>query len=402
MNDINYTTKNQYLSVFLILFFALILRIYLSQFGGYELDINHFANWSQEVYNNGFSSFYQNTGADYPPFYIYILWILGAISHIFNIDTHILLKFPAIIADIATFLLIFQISRRYTTFNVALLSVSLYVFNPAIIYTSTIWGQVDSIYTLFLLFAVHEFISDKPIISSGLFIISILTKPQSLVLLPFFIFLLYKKYSLSGLIKYIIISLIMFIFLSMPFYVNISFFEIFKLYISSYSQYPFTSLNAFNFWTLFGMFRPDNITFLFSFLTYRIIGYLLFSTFFVYIIYCYNKINNNKMIYLSSALLFFGFFMLMTRIHERYIFPIFAFLIIATIFDKRLYLIYILSTLTFFANLYLVFEEVRIGAQIPMSMFVVTYSILINIILFMCLSYYLYSHRGANFDKLHS
>jgi len=395
MNDGRNITKNQYILVSLILFFALILRLYLSQFGGYELDINHFTTWSREVYNNGFSNFYQNTGSDYPPFYIYILWIVGAINNFISGDIFslIILKVPAIIADLATALLIFLIVRKYTTFETSLLSMILYVFNPAIIYNSTIWGQVDSVYTFFLIFAVYEFISKRPTSSAILFGISILTKPQSLVLLPLFIILIIQKYSFRTLVKSTCVSGIIFLLLAKPFYFYTSVCELYKLYISSYIQYPFTTLNAFNFWALGGMFRPDDVVFLF--LTYRMWGYLLFGMLFIFVVYNIIKKNDERLIYLSSALLFFGFFMLFTRIHERYMFPMFAFLIIATIFDKRLYIIYILSSITFFANLYLVFEGVKTGDSIPMSMFIILYIIGINIILFIYLCYCISTYRES-------
>ena len=63
------------------------------------------------------------------------------------------------------------------------------------------------------------------------------------------------------------------------------------------------------------MFRPDDIIFLS--LTYRMWGYLLFGMLFIFVMYNIIKKNDERLIYLSSALLFFGFFMLFTRIHER-------------------------------------------------------------------------------------
>jgi len=383
----NKITKNQCITIILILFFALILRLYLSQFGGYELDVNWFKNWSQEVYSNGFSNFYQNTNSDYPPFYIYILWVIGAINSLTstNINPLILFKLPSFFADIATSLLIFIIVIKYTSYKTALISVIFYAFNPAIIYNSSIWGQVDSIYTFLLLFAIYEFISEKPTNSAIFFALSILTKPQSLVLFPLFLILGFKKYKLNVLIRSSIISFVVFILFALPFYVNTSILELYRLYTSSYIQYPFTSLNAFNFWALVGMFKPDNTIFLF--LTYRIWGYILFSIFFIYITYFTIKNNNNTILYYSSVLLFLGFFMLFTRIHERYMFPIFSFLSIVIIFDRRLYYVYILSTITFLANLYLVFEEIKMGYAIPFSMFIISYSIIMNIVIFIYLNY---------------
>jgi len=140
---------------------SFIIRIYLSQFDGYKVDVLDFKIWSRTVYYNGILNFYSSTWSDYPPFYMYILWIVGALykslfSFSFNIDTTlftILIKAPANIADIATSFLIFLIVKKYSGFNAAYISMIFYAFNPAIIYNSAIWGQVDSVNTLFILLA---------------------------------------------------------------------------------------------------------------------------------------------------------------------------------------------------------------------------------------------------------
>jgi len=53
----------------------------------------------------------------------------------------ILLKMPAILADIATAFLIFLIVRKYGSFRLAFIAMISYAFNPAIIYNSAIWGR---------------------------------------------------------------------------------------------------------------------------------------------------------------------------------------------------------------------------------------------------------------------
>jgi len=384
-------TKNQLITVGLILFFALILRLYLAQFGGYEHDIKDFTNWSNEVTTNGFVNFYENTGSDYPPFYIYILWWVGHINNLISSDINLLLKFPAIIADIFAAFFIFLVVRIYTTYKIALTSMIFYAFNPAIIFTSSIWGQVDSIYTLFLVLAIGCFIIDSPKSSVILFTLAVLTKPQSLVLLPLLAVLFYKKYSYQMFITFSLLSLIIFMVVSKPFYLFTSSWNIFNLYLSSYTQYQFTSMNAFNLWALMGMFKPDDTIFLLF--SYRIWGYILFGISLLWIIYILLKKNDNRMIYGASALLFFGFFILSTRMHERYLFPMFAFLAIAMIFDKRLKLLYIITSLTFFINLYIVYTEVNTGVAIPLSMFLIPYMIGINIVMFIYFVHYFCTHK---------
>jgi len=136
-----------------------------------------------------------------------------------------------------------------------------YAFNPAIIYNSAIWGQVDSIYTLFFMLALMFFVSDKQMLSGVFMALAILTKPQSLVLVPLFALVMIKKNTPLDLAKIASVSSAAFVVVALPFYLDTSILELFKLYFSSYIQYPFNSLNALNIWALEGMFLPDDTQF---------------------------------------------------------------------------------------------------------------------------------------------
>lgn len=381
-------TRNQYLSIAFILFSAFLVRMYLSTSEGFEFDLSLFRTWSRGVHFTGISNFYHGVKSDYPPLYIYILWVVGTfyklfISASFDIQSPvftILLKTPAIIADIVTALLIFLIVRKYGSFRLAILCMMVYAFNPAIIYNSAIWGQVDSVYTLFLMFALMEFVSGKPMIAGASLALAILTKPQSLVLVPLFALVMLKKHSLFKSVKISIASFAVFVLVALPFYLNTSIFGLFKLYFSSYTQYPFNSLNALNIWSFGGLFQPDNKIFLF--LTYRIWGYLLFSLLFIYVAHVIIKRKEDRSIYIASAILFFGFFMLFTRIHERYLFSLFAPLAVAMALNRRLSYVYLLATITFLFNLYFVMEESKTGIAFENGRFLLPLTAGINLILF--------------------
>ena len=392
-------TRNQYISIAIVLFFAFLIRMYLSQFEGHEFDISLFRTWSRGVHSTGISHFYHGVKSDYPPLYIYILWAVGAfykffISSSFDIYSPvftILLKTPAIIADIATALLIFLTVRKYGSFKLAFLSMTFYAFNPAIIYNSAIWGQVDSVYTLFLMLTLMLFVSDKPMMSGVSLALAILTKPQSLVLVPLFALFMIKKHSLFTLVKVTTASFAAFVLVALPFYLDTSIFELFKLYFSSYSQYPYNSLNAFNIWAFGGLFQPDNTVFFF--LNYRMWGYLIFSLLFIYVAYIITQRKDDKSIYIASAILFFGFFMFFTRIHERYLFSLFAPLAVAMTFDRRLSYVYVLATITFLFNLHFVLEETKTGINFPNGEFLIHFTAGINLVLFM---YTIYCFSSEN------
>ncbi len=397
--------RNQYLTLAIALLVSFIIRMYLSQFEGHGYDISLFKTWSRGVYYTGFSHFYNGIGSDYPPFYIYILWAIGTfyksfISFSFDIDSPIfssLLKMPAILADIATALLIFLIVRKYGSFRLAFISMISYAFNPAIIYDSAIWGQVDSVYTLFFMLALMLFVSGKQMLSGVSMALAILTKPQSLVLVPLFALVMIKKNSPLTLAKILSVSFAAFVVVAWPFYLHTSILDLFKLYFTSYIQYPYNSLNAFNLWAFVGMFQPDNTQFLV--MTYRMWGYLMFGMVFIYVSHYILKNKDDKSIYIASAILFFAFFMVFTRIHERYLFPMFAPLAVAMTLDRRFSYVYILATLTFLFNLHFVLEESKTGIAFPNGEFLIPVTAGINLVL-LIYTIYCYSTYKRNIKPL--
>lgn len=396
--------RNQYLTLAIALLVSFILRMYLSQFEGHGYDIWVFKTWSRGVYYTGFSHFYNGIRSDYPPFYIYILWAIGTlfktfISSSFDVDSPvftILLKMPAIFADIATAFLIFLIVRKYGSFRLAFTAMILYAFNPAIMYNSAIWGQVDSVYTLFFMLALMLFVSGKQMLSGVFMALAILTKPQSLVLVPLFALVMIRKNSPLDLVKIASASCAAFVVVALPFYLDTSILELFKLYFNSYIQYPFNSLNAFNLWSFGGLFRPDNTQFLF--MTYRMWGYLMFGLVFMYVSYFILKSKDDTSIYIASAILFFAFFMFFTRIHERYLFPMFAPLAVAMTLDRRFSYVYVLGTLTFLFNLHFVLEETKTGIPFPNGEFLIPVTAGINLVL-LIYTIYCYSTYKSNIKE---
>jgi hypothetical protein len=189
-----------------------------------------------------------------------------------------------------------------------------------------------------------------------------------------------------------------FVVVALPFYLDTSILDLFKLYFNSYIQYPYNSLNAFNLWAFEGMFQPDNTQFLF--MTYRMWGYLMFGLIFMYVSYFILKTKDDKSIYIACAILFFAFFMFFTRIHERYLFPMFAPLAVAMTLDRRFSYVYVLGTLTFLFNLHSVLEETKTGIAIPDGEFLIPITVGINLILLIytiyCYSTYKRNIKGVN------
>ncbi len=149
-------------------------------------------------------TFYSTVGfADYPPGYFYILAVVGHLWHLLFAAhdggyaiLRSLVKLPAILADLGVGALIYAIAARFASKRVALGAAALYLLNPATIYISALWGQVDSISGGLALFAIYALLRSEDdasqprremawiVLAWLAFAYSLLIKPQAAVLLP--------------------------------------------------------------------------------------------------------------------------------------------------------------------------------------------------------------------------
>jgi predicted neutral ceramidase superfamily lipid hydrolase len=84
-----------------------------------------------------------------------------------------------------------------------------------------------------------------------------------------------------------------------------------------------------------------------------IVGWVLFGAFAVITLYLLNKrfkTSSEFMAVYAAFMLLFAFFMLPTRIHERYLFPAMSVMALMVPFVKRARAIYAVLTVTFFIN----------------------------------------------------
>ena len=177
--------RGQVFLVIAILVVSLIVRLLLFRYHGYYIDENCFKAWYNTAANSGLHSFYDSTWCDYPPFSIYIFWVFGKLAYAIGPGSlDILIKLPQNLFDLATAYLIFRFVRSMYSFLPALGAMTIYTFNPAIIFNLAVWGQFDSIYTFFMVASLYALMRSKYELSGGLFSFAILTKPQSVVLLP--------------------------------------------------------------------------------------------------------------------------------------------------------------------------------------------------------------------------
>lgn len=312
---------------------------------GYDVDIGCFSWWSDAVFENGITKFYGlDAFTDYPPGYMYVLWVIGAVKKLFGLASDgtagiLLIKLPAIACDLLIGYVIYLIAKKYTKFQNAILFSAMYMFNPAVIINSATWGQVDSVFTLFVLLMCY-FVTEKKLTASYfVFAVGILIKPQTLIFTPILIYgiidqVFLNDFDIKKMLKELgfgLIAIAMIFALAAPFGLS----DVVSQYIDTMGSYEFASVNAYNLWTLLGKnwHGQDEIFLFMSFKqwgTFFIVAIVAVSALFS----IRNKESESKY-YLTGALIVTAMFTLSVRMHERYMYPALALLLAGAVVKRN-------------------------------------------------------------------
>jgi len=358
--------KNWLVILFLTALLVRLLAAALSK--GFGSDTACFAAWADRIFQVGPGGFYSpDVFTDYPPGYMYVLWLVGAVRKLLGIGYYsvphlILLKLPAILCDLACGMLLFREAAGKGTKNQAFLLCTAWLFNPAVLLNSSVWGQVDSIYTFFILYMCLCLLHKKTYSTYIAFAISLLIKPQTLMFAPVLlagiidqVFL--KDFSISKLLHHLFQGLTALggmLILCLPFGMS----NVWNQYFSTVTSYPYTAVNACNFWGLLGLnwISQDNT---FLGIPYRIFGWaaILAAVVLLLLLSLRNRKDAEKYPFLG-AFLMITIFVFSVRMHERYLYPALLLLLFTYVYkpDWRIFLCYGgFSTLHFYNTAYVLF-----------------------------------------------
>ncbi len=346
--------KNEAITVAGLLSLSFLVRFLLFPTQGYVNDMNTFSYWFNTAAEHGPRVFYtvvlETAGwIDYPPFNVYFFWGFGSLAKALSLSgapaVYSIIKLLPNLFDTATAFLIYFFVRKRLSFKSALLATALYAFNPAVIFNAAVWGQFDAIYTFLLVLSLMLALACKPELSAVTFTLGVLTKPQSIALLPLIAFLIFRKKGWRRLLTSILAGAATIFAVIIPFEWSNPITFLSNIYFGAYGGYEYTSINAFNMWALGGLWVPDGNLF--------ILGWILFGVFTVFTLYVLHKrfnVSGKLLVLFSAFMLLFGFFMLPTRIHERYLFPAISVLVLLVPFLKKTRFLYVALTATLFIN----------------------------------------------------
>lgn len=326
-----------------------LLRVFLARGGGFPSDIAVFQAWAQRLADVGPGGFYApDFFADYPPGYLYVLWVFGEIAATLfdGIVPVFLVKLPAIVADVGLAYVVMRLASvvaeragvdRWWVRPAAAAAI---LFNPPIVFLSAVWGQVDTVAALYALGGVLLLVKPDRTVRSeaggaALLALAFATKPQTAFLLPvaalalLFRYLRGKQEERSDLAIRLGIPVLAFfvvwIGLALPFGLTPG--KLLAFYADAGSTYPYTSVWAFNVWGAAGFWRADSGADAFQVLGLSAVavgivaflvaaGYVLVRAFRALA----QRRSDAEVVLAGGAAIVFLSFALLTRIHERYLF----------------------------------------------------------------------------------
>lgn len=353
---------------------AFVLKLILAAaYEGHGTDMTCFSAWSDMIFKDGFWNFYHSDSfTDYPPGYMALLWFVGAARSLFSLDVatgigRCAIKLIPILFDLGAGALLYKMAKnKFSESSSLFLSVT-YVLNPIVVLDSSAWGQVDSVVTFFILLVCYLCMEKKRIPAYFAFAAGVLIKPQMLMFAPILIWTIAeqvflhdfdKKKMVRDLIGGLSAIAAMVVF-TLPFGTD----KVFSQYINTLGSYPYSTINAYNFWALMGQnWQPQANTFLgvqastWGFLailvSVALSGFLFF------------RLKEDKSRYfISMAVLMVNMFLFSVRMHERYLFPAIVLMLAAFLVKptRELFFTYVGFSVVHFLNvghvLYAYIEE---------------------------------------------
>lgn len=297
---------------------ATAVRVALVPVPGHDGDVTVIAAWAERMAEVGPTRFYEGSGAIYPAL-LYPLWLLGVTLDGDALRTAI--KGLSIPFDAALLLLLYAgfapTVGRWRAVSIA----ALYALNPAVLLAGAVWGQVDAAGTLAIVAAALLSARRRDGWAGALTVVAGMVKPQfGFTAVPVLVVAAVRArrdrswrpvgaFIAGAMIAYVVVAGPL--LLHPPRYVG--------LLLDTATYQPFTSLNAFNPWGLLVGFKvPDE--------PYVGLGSALLLAGVTASVVGLRRGLDAWRIFAVLALVSLAFYVLPTRVHERYLFPAIALL----------------------------------------------------------------------------
>lgn len=336
-------TDDELTTFAVVLAVGLALRIALITHSGFITDSLIFESWAQRGATYGVLRIYDRqlpgAPADYPPLLLYMYTLAGLATRAIQGDfarTTVLaaaMKLPSILAGCGIYLSLVRIGSRILTRRHGLLAGGLYFMMPASWLDSSVWGQLDAIYTLLLLVSLDLAARRRMVLAGITTALAITAKFQVVAFLPFLaVVAISWGWKAFGRSMVAFTATVVAVFL--PFIITGRMNDVTYAYTHAVGSYDILSIDAFNIWVLLFGSAASAVSDLDTFagIAYRSWGIVLFTAALAVILVTawkrlprLDETGKVSLALSGAAAVSLAFFLFPTEIHERYLFPFVAF-----------------------------------------------------------------------------
>lgn len=311
---------------------------------GFAGDMHQIIGWGMLAMQYGtagvYTHLYPGTGRhlDYPPVYALILVATVRLYQSLGLaDPHhrflaIALKLPATLADLGLCVVTFLFVRRWCSQQRALVAASIAAVTPSTWLISSYWGQVDSLAAVFVALALYAAISKRYSVAWMLLTLGVLVKPEPIVIGPLLLIWQLRNEGLSprlalgpaaALVTAYVVSVR---FAPSPEPLTV-FAWLMRFVQVGIARYPVTSFGAFNLYTVTGWFKHSDEVPLLG-VSLHVWGEVFFGVLLAGVALALaarlasdgDRGAREQALVTASVVVLAGLFVLLTRMHERYLF----------------------------------------------------------------------------------
>lgn len=292
--------------------------------------------WVKEIQKGRLLELYDGHEDLYPPLMLYLFKISGWVEDALPASLranggalNFLVKLPAALADVGTAaLLALALWKRQ---RLALTTAALYLFNPAILYISAFWAQVDSVYTFFLVASVIA-LEQRRFKSAWLaWTLGLMSKLQAIVLAPILAPITWRRGGWRACLLGVIVFGTAIVLVTLPWLLSGRLDARFFDSIALGSRAARVDVSAYNVWYLFLGGQVHNVSSLQHpfdfFLNVRQLGFLLYGTYATFLAWRLWQ-KPTQAVALAAALSSLMLYLVSTQVHERFLFPVLALLLL--------------------------------------------------------------------------
>ena len=277
------------------------------------------------------------TNCDYPPVVPYLLTLIEAMRRAVRASETgagaiVLLKLPNLLAYLASVPLCALGLRRPFGDAAARGAALLSALSLPLFVNAAAWGQFDAFLAVLVMAAIVALLHGRPVTAGALLGAALGTKLLAIVAVPALAVWTWKRLGMRGLAAGTAAGLAVIALLCLPYVAAGAGGRMLRAYAGAVDYYPVRTAEAYNGWYLLDRFdiavrgvpaplaRLDSRS-LVGPVTFREAGVAAFAVYLSMLLVGLVRRTAPPVLVLAAALSFFGFFMLPTQVHQRYLVP---------------------------------------------------------------------------------